>query len=49
MHCLELHLNNIKDDFLNTFIFLHPQSPDFQILSKPYINRKIFIPLSDDA
>ncbi len=30
--------NNFKDDFLNIQIFLHPQIPDFQILSKPYIN-----------
>ncbi len=44
MHCKELHLNNFKDDFLNISIFLHPQIPDFQILSyhnKPYINGNI--------
>ncbi len=29
---------NFKGDFLNISIFLHPQIPDFQILSKPYIN-----------
>ncbi len=27
--------------FLNIEIFLHPQIPDFQILSKPYINGNI--------
>ncbi len=32
--------------------FLHPQIPDFQILSdpnKPYINKSLFIQLSDDV
>ncbi len=36
--------NNFKDDFLNIQMFLHPQIPDFQILSdhnKPYINGNI--------
>ncbi len=36
--------NNFKGDFLNIYIFLHPQIPDFQILSdhnKPYINGNI--------
>ncbi len=46
MHCLELHLDNFKDYFLNIYIFLHPQIPDFQIVvSQPnivlYINGKI--------
>ncbi len=40
MHCLGLNLNNFKGDFLNILIFLHPQIPDFQLLSKPYINGK---------
>ncbi len=30
--------NNFKDDFLNIQMFSHPQIPDLQILSKPYIN-----------
>ncbi len=30
--------NNFKGDFLNMQMFLHPQIPDVQILSKPYIN-----------
>ncbi len=39
----KLNLNKFKDDFLNIWFFLHPQIPDFQILSdhnKPYINGK---------
>ncbi len=38
MHGQEFHLNNFKDDFLNIQMFVHPQIPYFQILSKPYIN-----------
>ncbi len=37
-------MDNFKGDFLNILIFLHPQIPDFQILSypnKPYINGKL--------
>ncbi len=34
MHSYELHLNNFKGDY---FIFLHPQIPDFQIVSRPNI------------
>ncbi len=41
--------NNFKDDFLNIQMVLHPQIPDLQILSKPYINGNIIIQLSDDA
>jgi len=33
--------NNFKDDFLDIQMFSHPQIPDFQILSKPYINGNI--------
>ncbi len=36
MHGKELHLNNFKGDFLNIVIFLHPQIPDFQILSNQW-------------
>ncbi len=33
MHCLELHSDNFKGDFLNISIFfLHPQIPVFQIV-----------------
>ncbi len=40
MHCLELHLDNFKGDFLNISIFLHPQTPDFKIYpSQPNIVR----------
>ncbi len=38
---LKTKLNNFKDVFLNIQIFLHPQIPDLQILSKPYINGNI--------
>ncbi len=47
MHCKELHLDNLKCDFLRIFKkMLHPQIPDFQIvvslpnIVKPYINGK---------
>ncbi len=33
--------NNFKGDFFQYLDFLHPQIPDFQILSKPYINGNI--------
>ncbi len=39
---------NLNGDFLNISIFMHPQIPDFQILSnhnKPYINGKIIYSL----
>ncbi len=36
MHCLGLHLDNFKDNFLSISIFLHPQIPNFQIVvSRP--------------
>ncbi len=42
---IELILNSQYLDF-----FLHPQIPDFQILSKPYINGKCsFIQISYDV
>ncbi len=41
MHCKELHLNTLKTIFSIFGFFLHPQIPDFQILSKPYINGNI--------
>ncbi len=38
MHCLGLHLENFKGDFLNILTFLHPQILDFQIVeSRPNI------------
>ncbi len=41
MRCWGLHLENIKDDFVNIWIFLHPQIPDFQIVvSQPKKNNK---------
>ncbi len=45
MQCLEFHLNNFKDDFVNISIFFF--TPDFQILSKPYVNGNMIY--SDDA
>ncbi len=53
----ELRLNKCKDDFLNIWIFLHPQIPDFQIVvSRPNIvlsnhtsMERLFIQLSDDV
>ncbi len=32
MYSQELNLDNFKDDFLNILIFLHPQTPYFQIV-----------------
>ncbi len=34
---IELHLDNFKGDFLNIWIFLHPQIPDIQVVSQPNI------------
>jgi len=40
----ECSMDYFKGDFLSVLIFLHPQIPDFQILSFPsksYINGKL--------
>ncbi len=38
MYCYGLHLDSFNGDFLNIWIFLHPQIADFQIVkSQPNI------------
>ncbi len=46
MHCYKLHLDNFKGDFLNIWIYWHPQILDFQIVASM---GSLFIQLSDDV